>query len=91
MPFGTPPVVLQPVQTNPKIPLVPSFLAAIPFVPGKGFAGGTVTVTTLQIQYSQMVLLNFNGLSWPHASVATLVPADPIPIPQNLLPLTPLV
>jgi hypothetical protein len=87
MPFGTPPVVLQPVQTNPKIPLVPSFLAAIPFVPGKGFAGGTVTVTTLQIQYSQMVLLNFNGLSWPHASVATLVPADPIPIPQNLLPL----
>lgn len=26
-----------------------------------------------QLQYSQTVLLNFNGLSWPHVSVATLV------------------
>ena len=25
-----------------------------------------------QLQYSQLVLLNFNGLSWPHATVATL-------------------
>ena len=25
-----------------------------------------------QLQYSQKVLLNFNGLSWPHVSVATL-------------------
>jgi len=28
---------------------------------------------TFQLQYSQRVLLNFNGLSWPHFSVATLV------------------
>jgi hypothetical protein len=28
--------------------------------------------TFLQLQYSQDVLLNFNGLSWPHISVATL-------------------
>ena len=27
----------------------------------------------LQLQYSQRVLLNFNGLSWPHVSVATLI------------------
>jgi len=26
-----------------------------------------------QLQYTQTVLLNFNGLSWPHVSVATLV------------------
>ena len=26
-----------------------------------------------QLQYSQRVLLNFNGLSWPHVSVATLL------------------
>ena len=26
-----------------------------------------------QLQYSQTVLLNFNGLSWPHVSLATLV------------------
>ena len=25
-----------------------------------------------QLQYAQKVLLNFNGLSWPHVSVATL-------------------
>jgi len=25
-----------------------------------------------QLQYSQTVLLNFNGLSWPHITVATL-------------------
>jgi hypothetical protein len=27
---------------------------------------------TMQLQYSQTVLLNFNGLSWPHVTVATL-------------------
>jgi hypothetical protein len=36
------------------------------------------TIRTTQIQYTQLVLLNFNGLSWPHVSVATLVPARPI-------------
>jgi hypothetical protein len=25
-----------------------------------------------RLQYSQIVLLNFNGLSWPHITVATL-------------------
>ncbi len=29
--------------------------------------------TKFQLQYSQRVLLNFNGLSWPHVSVATLI------------------
>jgi len=29
--------------------------------------------TKLQLQYSQLVFLNFNGLSWPHVSVATLL------------------
>jgi len=88
IPAGSPPVVLKPVQTNPPVPLQPSFVAAIPFVPNKKFAGGTITMKTTQIQYSQKVILNFNALSWPHVSVASLVPADPIPIPSNLLPLT---
>ena len=30
--------------------------------------------TDHQLQYAQLVLLNFNGLSWPHVSVATLRP-----------------
>jgi hypothetical protein len=40
-----------------------------------------ITFRTTQIQYSQTVILNFNGLSWPHVSVATLVPASSIPVP----------
>jgi hypothetical protein len=28
-----------------------------------------------QLQYTQRVLLNFNGLSWPHVTIATLRPA----------------
>jgi hypothetical protein len=39
-----------------------------------------ITVTATQIQYTQTVLLNFAGLSWPHVSVATLVPASPISV-----------
>jgi hypothetical protein len=31
-------------------------------------------ITSTQIQYSQQVCLNFNGLKWPHVSVATLRP-----------------
>jgi hypothetical protein len=88
LPPGSAPVVLSPVQTNPAVPLQPSFVAAIPFVANMGFAGGRVTVLATQIQYTQKVLLNFNGLSWPHVSVASLVPADPIPIPADLLTLS---
>lgn len=40
----------------------------------------SIDVTYTQIQYTQTVLLNFNGLTWPHVSVATLVPNDPIPV-----------
>jgi hypothetical protein len=38
----------------------------------------SVTVTYPQIQYTQNVSLNFATLTWPHVSVATLVPAHPI-------------
>jgi hypothetical protein len=40
------------------------------FVDAQGYRGS-------QLQYSQRVLLNFNGLSWPHVSVATLL-KDPV-------------
>jgi len=42
-----------------------------------------ITFTSKQIQYSQVVFLNFNGLTWPHVSVATLVPAGAVPIPPS--------
>jgi hypothetical protein len=44
------------------------------------YANKRIDVTWTQIQYSQLVKLNFNNLSWPHASVATLVPKDPIAV-----------
>lgn len=61
-----------------------AFLAGGPSGPNAN--AGTVTSTfwletiegspgSLQLQYSQTVLLNFNGLSWPHVTVATLKPA----------------
>jgi hypothetical protein len=43
-----------------------------------------ITVHSRQIQYSQEVFLNFNGLTWPHVSVATLVPATAIPVPPSV-------
>ena len=44
----------------------------------------TITVTSTQIQYSQRVILNFAPLSWPHVSVATLIPTDPITVPNTV-------
>jgi hypothetical protein len=57
---------------------VPSLLINPPFpIP----APGRIIFTSTQIQYSQTVLLKFNGLLWPHVSVATLVPGSPLTIP----------
>jgi hypothetical protein len=42
-----------------------------------------ITVTSEHIQYSQTVILEFNGLNWPHVSVATLVPYAPQPVPAS--------
>jgi hypothetical protein len=43
----------------------------------------TIKATATQIQYAQKVFLNFNGLTWPHVSVATLVPAAPVTVPAS--------
>ena len=42
--------------------------------------GHQIDVSYTQIQYTQTVLLNFNRLTWPHVSVATLVPNEPVPV-----------
>jgi hypothetical protein len=44
----------------------------------------TITVTYPQIQYTQNVSLNFATLTWPHVSVATLVPDPKKPIPVEI-------
>jgi hypothetical protein len=36
-------------------------------------AGAHGQPDTFQLQYSQLVQLDFNGLRWPHVTVATLI------------------
>ncbi|HEY2194685.1 MAG TPA: heme-binding protein [Actinomycetospora sp.] len=77
-----------PAPYRPGVPIVvPGSAAAGNPVPSfaihsdKPIAAGThIDTTYTQIQYTQTVLLNFNGLSWPHVSVATLVPEHPVPV-----------
>jgi hypothetical protein len=76
---GQPPLII-PAETGAEGQPVPEFLVNPP-VPIK--APRTIKVAATQIQYSQQVFLNFNGLTWPHVSVATLVPASPVPIPAS--------
>jgi hypothetical protein len=45
-----------------------------------------IIVHSTQIQYSQSVFLNFSGLTWPHVSVATLVPSAELPVPPGAWP-----
>jgi hypothetical protein len=59
---------------------VPKFLVNPPI---EITAPRPIKVSSTQIQYSQQVFLNFNGLTWPHVSVATLVPSEPITVPPS--------
>jgi len=76
---GQPPLLLKPTprragQHVPTFSVTPPKKIASPI---------KIKVTATQIQYSQTVLLNFNTLTWPHVSVATLVPAEPITVPAS--------
>jgi hypothetical protein len=76
---GQPPLII-PAQTGAAGQPVPEFLVNPP-IPIT--APRSITVKARQIQYSQQVFLNFNTLTWPHVSVATLVPSSPISIPPS--------
>jgi hypothetical protein len=76
---GQPPLVI-PAATGAAGQPAPEFLVNPP-IPIT--APRSIIVKATQIQYSQHVFLNFNGLTWPHVSVATLVPSGPIPIPPS--------
>jgi hypothetical protein len=78
--LGQPPLII-PAETGEAGQPVPRFLVHPPIeikTPRK------IKVTSTQIQYSQQVFLNFNALTWPHVSVATLVPSEPIPVPPSV-------
>lgn len=76
---GHPPLII-PAVTGAAGQPAPKFLVHPPM---PIYEPRTIKVTATQIQYSQHVLLNFNGLSWPHVSVATLVPSSPVPVPAS--------
>jgi hypothetical protein len=76
---GEPPFSL---KAKPSVPgqRVPTFLVKPPFDLN---VRRELKVNFTQIQYTQTVLLNFAGLTWPHVSVNTLVPADDIVVPPD--------
>jgi hypothetical protein len=77
---GQPPLKIQPEAPQPGAH-VPTFSVEPPHeitVPR------TIIVNSTQIQYSQTVNLNFAGLTWPHISVATLVPSHPVTVPPTV-------
>jgi len=66
----------KPLDGSPPPPL-PTFLVTPPQTVTQPIV---MNVKYTQIQYAQIVYLQFAGLVWPHASVATLVLAEPIVI-----------
>ncbi len=77
---GQPPLKLKPQGVEPGAP-APTFLVRPPMEVIEPFP---IPVIAPQLQYSQTVLLNFNGLSWPHVSVATLAPSAAQPVPPSV-------
>jgi len=81
------------ISTQPAAPMVGGGTANTAFLAGAADGPNAVSAAVsatfwietvkgtpdfLQLQYSQLVLLNFNGLSWPHITVATLKKNVPI-------------
>jgi hypothetical protein len=74
---GQPPLRIRAPTINPNTP-APIF-SVLP--PHEITAPKKIIVHSTQIQYSQVVFLDFAGLTWPHVSVATLVPTYEQPVP----------
>jgi hypothetical protein len=73
-----------PLRPGPDDGPVPDAAPHIIVAPPRPIPGPIVLrFTTKQIQYTQTVMLNFNGLAWPHVSVATLTPAGPVIVPPG--------
>jgi hypothetical protein len=78
---GQPPLALKPDAAQAGQGPVPTFHVEPPI---EITAPRVLKIRSTQIQYSQQVFLNFKGLTWPHVSVATLVPASHIPLPPSV-------
>jgi hypothetical protein len=77
--LGQPPLKIKGTAAVPGQP-VPTFSVTPPVAIT---APRSITVKYTQIQYTQKVMLNFNTLTWPHVSVATLVPAADVVVPPS--------
>ncbi len=75
------PALIIPAETGAEGQPVPEFLVNPPIAIK---TPRTIKVNATQIQYSQHVFLNFAGLTWPHVSVATLVPSAPVHVPASV-------
>jgi hypothetical protein len=75
---GQQPLKLPPEHVDPGA--APTFLIdpPIPIIEPR-----RIIVRSTQIQYSQTVVLNFNGVLWPHVSVATRTAAEPVSVPPS--------
>lgn len=88
------------VSTNPTGPITGGGTSNTAFLAGSADGPNAVSVQVratfwietvkgspnfLQLQYSQVVLLNFNTLSWPHVTVATLSKNVPVKVPIWLI------
>ncbi|WYZ36428.1 hypothetical protein EsH8_XIV_000028 [Colletotrichum jinshuiense] len=79
------PTAAQPSRTFSPVPLHPNEVVPVYSVNFEIPTAKTVNVQYTQIQYSQNVLLDFGVLSWPHISVATLVPTDAQELESSIL------
>lgn len=77
---GQGPLRITPPAPNSSAPAGPTFVVSPPYAITEP---KTIVVTWTQIQYSQVVFLDFNLLTWPHISVATLVPQDDQVVPAS--------
>ena len=73
------PFKLTPTMPKDSTAPTPEFLITPPASVARGMPSlpKKIIIPGTQIQYSQQVNLVFGGLTWPHVSVATLVPAEP--------------
>lgn len=77
---GQPPLKIAPKNARPGLP-TPLFHVSPPY---EITEPRTITVPAQLIQYSQVVLMSFDGITWPHVSVSTLAPSEPLPVPDSV-------
>ncbi|KAK1998328.1 hypothetical protein LX36DRAFT_719115 [Colletotrichum falcatum] len=66
----------EPERTFSPVPVRPTDAVPVYTVKFEIPSAKEITVVYTQLQYSQTILLDFAGLSWPHVSVGTLAPID---------------